>query len=446
MNRLGTAAITGVIATLLAGPFASVARPAPAPTLVTLRNGLRVVLAPDSAATAVDLAVWYPVGISAEAPEALGERHLVERLMFRGSANVPDGDFVRRITAEGGAPNTQLTLDHSCFYETLPAEALGLALSMEADRMAGLRPSPQAFEECRRASDAEVRARAARPVVTRALARLGETVYDGTPYERAPEGDAAALARLTPAGVEAWRRAHYGPSGALLTVVGRFDPQATLALVRRLFEPLPAGRAPEARGAKAPAATARGRRVWERAAGVPARLLLVGWRVPGMGDRDAAAVELLAAVLGSIDSTGFTATMTQRFASASFAQCGLDRHRDASMLWTVVALAPGADSAATELQVTDFVGSLKREAVARVDLDRVRARFVTAELLRAQAVRARAQSIGEAVIEGGDLASADRRLAAMQALGPDDLQRVAQRVLADEACSIVWMVPAGGRR
>jgi zinc protease len=444
MTRSGTAALVITAATLLAAAFVPVARSAPPATLVALKNGMRIVLAPDSGATAVDLAVWYPVGIEAEGRDALGMRHLIERLMYRGSANVPDGEHTKRLVAEGGTPNTQLQLDYSCFYQTLPAEALGLALTLEADRMAGLKTAPAAFEESRRSTIADVRGRANRPVVTRALARLGATVYRGLPYERPAEGDEAVLARATPAAVEAWRKAHYGPRNAVLTVVGRFEPAATLAMVKRLFEPLSGGAALPAPG-RSRAQQVAGARLWERDSGMPARLLLVGWRLPGTTDPDAAALELLAGVLGSPEASGFTPTMTQRWASASFAQCGLDRHRDASMLWTVTALAPVADSAAVELQVTDFVGALRRDLVAATDLDRVRARLLGSELLRSQQVRTRAQLLGDALCETGDVGAAERRLADLQRVTPADVQRVATRVLTESACSIVWLVPAGGR-
>ncbi len=439
-----TAAIAGAIATLLAGATVPTAPAAPAPTLTTLKNGLRVVLAPDSAATAVDLAVWYAVGIGAEGQDALGARHLTERLMFRGTANVPDGEFARGIAATGGTANTQLQLDYSCFFETLPAEALGDALALEADRMAGLKPSPQAFEEARRQTLADVRGRAARPVAQRALTRLGEAVYGGTPYARPVEGSEGALAKMTPATAQAWRRTHYGPEDAVLTVVGRFDPQATLAVVHRLFDPLPRG------GAAAPSRTAArpagGRRLVQHDPAAPVRLLLVGWRLPGMADPDAPAIEMLAAALGMPDSSGFAASMMQRFGSATFAQSGLDRHRDASMLWTITALNADADTASTELQVSDLVGALRRDPLPGPELDRVRARWTTGELLRLQTTRARAQALGDALLQAGDLAAEARRQQAIASVTPADLQRVAGRVFADDARSVVWVLPQGGAR
>ena len=444
MNRLGISAIGCTVAVLLTAAVPPSALAA-SPSLVTLRNGLRVVLVPDSTATAVDVSVTYGVGIQAEGADVLGASHLIERLMLHGSANVGDGEHVKRITAEGGTTNTRLLLDATAFFETVPAEALGRTLALEADRMAGPRPTAEAFEESRRATVADVRARATRPLVQRAIGRLGMSVYRGTGYERVAEGDEAALARLTPASVEAWRRAHYGASAAVLAIVGRFDGPATLARVRELFESLPAGSPPRAAADRLAAPTPE-TVIETSSSSLPARLLLVGWRLPGRGDPDAPALDLLAGALSASDDGGFSWALTHRWNIASFAQCGIDHHRDASMLWTMVALAPGADSAGAADHVKDVVGAFRRDPVAADRLERVRARVVTEEGLRGQTVRARAQAIEDSMSDGTGVDGPERRMSALESVTAADLQRAAKRCLGDGACSVVWLLPQGGSR
>lgn len=443
MNRIGTAVGALAFAVLLAAP-ARVVNAAPPPSLVTLKNGLRVVLAPDSGAAAVDVAVWYPVGIGAEGPGMEGVRRMAERLMFRGSANVPDGEHARRIAVEGGTAGTSLQPDWDCVYETIPAEALDLALSLEADRMAALAPSAAAFEDVRRVGIAEARSRDARPVVQRGLQHLGAGVYEGLSYAHPLEGDEASIGRMTPERVNAWRASHEGPGNAVLVIVGRFDPVATLARVRSRFERLPRGSAKPEASAGMAAAPPAGHRDTERSA-LQAPVLFVGWRVPGMNDPDAPAIEMLANVLGLGDDSRFAHTMKTTWGTVSFAQCGLDRHLEAAMLWTVVAPNPAADTSAIERQVVDAVGALARDPLAAPELERVRAQVLTAERVRLQSVRARGQALGEAVMVAGDPAAAAQRLAAFERLTAADLQRVAARILGGEH-STLWMLPSGGAR
>lgn len=411
---------------------------ATAPTTVTLKNGMHVVLAPDSSAMAVDVAVWYPAGTRAERAGMSGVSHLVERLMFRGSTTVPDGEHVRRVLAEGGSVNTQMSPDFACYWQTVPAEAVPLALRLEAARMTGLSYGAETFEAERRAARADLRGWRDRPVVTLALAQLRETLFEGHPYGRLLYGTDAELSRMTLKEVEAWRRGAYAPSAAVLTIVGRFDPASTLALVRRTFESLP-------KGAEAALPTIKPipegeRRRWARE-NTPARLLLAGWRVPPASDPDAPAFELLAQVLGGGERSRLNAALVQDWHAALLTQAGVVPNKDASMFWAMAALGADADSSTAEHALLDQVGRLAREPIPAEELDRARTLLLTGELFRQQSVRARAQALGEAQVFAGDPTAADRRLAQLAALTPADLQRVAQRAFTETTRAVLWLAP-----
>lgn len=438
MNLRGLAVFAAACLVLCVGTGAPCVSAASAPTTVTLKNGLRVVLAPDSAAMAVDVAVWYPAGTRAERAGFAGASHLAERLMFRGSATVPDGEHVRRLLAEGGTVNTQMSPDYACFWQTVPAEAVPLALRLEAARMAGLAYGAEAFEAERRAARADLRGWRDRPVVTLALAQLRATLFEGHPYGRLLYGSDADLARMTAKDFESWRRGAYALGSAVLTIVGRFDAEATLALVRRTFESLPKG-SPAALPAVKDLAPGE-RRGWTRE-NTPARLLLAGWRVPPASDPDSPAFELLAQVLGGGEKSRLNTALVQEWHAALLTQAGVVPNREASMFWAMAALGADADSSTAERALLDQVGRLAREPIPGDELDRARAQLLTGELFRLQTVHARAQALGEAQVFAGDPAVADRRLAQLAALTPADLQRAAQRVLTETARAVVWLAP-----
>src|SRR5436309_15344527 len=105
---------------------------------VTLKNGLRLVLAPDPKAHSVDLTVWYDAGSRYDAPTRTGVAHLFEHLMFRGSTHFGPDEHSRLVRNEGGTSGAYAAHDFIAFYETLPPDALELGLRLEADRMTGL--------------------------------------------------------------------------------------------------------------------------------------------------------------------------------------------------------------------------------------------------------------------------------------------------------------------
>ena len=120
---------------VLALALASVAAAAPGldATRVTLGNGLRVVLAPDSLAGTVDATLWYRCGTRSESTAQAGLALLAGRLSFRNGANDP----LNSLEAEGGTGQLAVTPDVTCISATVPAEGLGAALDFLAARLPG---------------------------------------------------------------------------------------------------------------------------------------------------------------------------------------------------------------------------------------------------------------------------------------------------------------------
>ena len=309
--------------------------------------------------------------------------------------------------------------------------------------MAWGKPTPEAFEVARRAAVSEARLRGQFSPLAAGLTRLAASVFEGGPYARPIVTAEAAIASLRPEAVEAWRAGHLVPASAVLAIVGRFEPQATLEIVRRTFEPLPRGAA----AAVPPLASPRpGAGRIRAATSMPVPMLLAGWRVPGATDPDAPAIDLLASAIGGGEDSRISHALITDWKVATAAQCGVDRRRDGSMLW--VAAVPGTPADTTEAArvLLDVLGAAVREPLASPDFDRARAQLVTNDLIRAQDLRTRAQSLAETVLAGGIPAAADVRVAALNRLTPADLQRVARRVLTDNARTLLLLGPEGGAR
>lgn len=419
-----------------------VALASPAPLeRVTLGNGLRVVLAPDSMAGGVDVAIWHPVGVRDERPGKTGLTHLVERLAYRGSASVKDGEHRERVLAEGGTLNTSASADHVCFWQTVPSEALAVTLALEADRLAGLAPTPTAFESEQRAA-LLARAGGERSPVARGLARLWAEAFAGHPYARASAGIESDLRTLTLADAVRWRRERFTAGTAVLTVVGRFEPVATLARIRETFGRLPRGSRPPAPLASAmPSGTRRG----EESVEAPVRVLFAGWRGPGASDADVPAMALLAQHLGAGESPKLMRLLAQEWSLALAAEAGFEVRDRASLFWVLAAVRDDADSTTAERVLRDEMGRIAREGVTDAELQRAKRLAEARARFAMQGVRARAQALGEAELTLGDASLADRTLTAWESLTAADLQRAARRLFEAGPSAIVWANPVASR-
>lgn len=408
---------------------------------VTLRNGLRLLLAPDTSATALDVAVWYDAGTTQEHPGRTGISHLFEHLMFGGSAHHGPREHNRLLQAEGGTANAYTTPDLTCFYETMPREALGLAFELEADRMASLTLTAQTLEAERRVVREEKRWRTRGNPVGLALQRLQALAYVAHPYRWPVVGLDEDLERITLEDCKDYYRTHYAPNNALITVVGDFDPDEALALARRTLETVPRRKSAPARPPVEPVQTSE-RRAWERA-DVLSPLLLAGWRTPPDADPDTPAFELIAYVLGTGPVSRLNRSLVVERPYSVFTQADFEGRRDSGLLYAIAAIKPGADSSQVESALLADVERLATEPIAAEELNRARRQLELQTLFDWQTSRSRARAIGTAAMVDGNWRAAAQRIERWRTLTPADVQRAAARVLRPAGRNLVWFVPRG---
>ncbi len=411
---------------------------------VTLSNGLTLLLAPDTTATTVDLAVWYPAGSGIEPAGQSGITHAVEHLMFRGSAHVPAGEHARRIQAEGGTANAVTTPDYTCTWQTLPPAALPLAFELEADRIAGLTFGDDALAAEKRAIDQERQGRAGASPLARGLEQLYLTAYPAHPYRWPVIGAAGDMANIDKAACQAWLQQHYGPERALVTVVGNFDPAAAQSLARRWLEPIPRHGAAD-RLAITTVPAAAGPRFSATRADVGVPVVAVGWQAPGDASRDALPLALLARMAAGRPGALLDRTLVQQKNELLAVQSGFDGRRQGTLLFVVAAARPGADSAAVVDDLTAAMEAFASQPPTAEALERARHQEETAALFSWQTARRRAEVLGAAAMVDGDAGAGQARLERLRALTPEDLQAAARRVLVPAHRTTVWISPTHRR-
>ena len=70
-----------------------------------LSNGMKVLLVEVPKAPVATVQVWYKVGSRNEVMGRAGLSHMLEHMMFKGTAKYPKGSFSRLIRKNGGVDN-----------------------------------------------------------------------------------------------------------------------------------------------------------------------------------------------------------------------------------------------------------------------------------------------------------------------------------------------------
>jgi zinc protease len=211
----------------------------------TLKNNLRVVIAPDATAPVVTVGVYYKIGFRLEPEGRSGFAHLFEHMMFQGSENAPKMQHIKLINSSGGVLNGSTMYDVTNYYEAVPSNALERVLWLEADRMRALKVDEENLINQRDVVKEEVRV------------NVLNQPYGGFPWLDMPPvafrnwanahnfyGDFADLDAASLADVHKFFRTYYVPNNAVLLLLGDVNPQEGLALAEKYFASIPAGAAP----------------------------------------------------------------------------------------------------------------------------------------------------------------------------------------------------------
>lgn len=211
----------------------------------TLKNGLRVVIAPDTTAPVVTVGVYYKIGFRLEPQGRSGFAHLFEHMMFQGSENAPKMQHIKLINSSGGVLNGSTMYDVTNYYEAVPSNALERVLWLEADRMRALKVDDENLRNQRDVVKEEVRV------------NVMNQPYGGFPWLDMPPvafrnwanahnfyGDFADLDAATLVDVQKFFRTYYVPNNAVLLLLGDIKPEEGAALAEKYFADIPKGATP----------------------------------------------------------------------------------------------------------------------------------------------------------------------------------------------------------
>src|SRR5690606_39434819 len=183
----------------------------------TLQNGLRVVLSEDHSAPIACVAVYYHVGMRLEPPGRTGFAHLFEHLMFQGSPNMGKMELVRHVQQNGGTLNGSTRYDYTNYFEVMPANAVDLALWMEADRMRGPVITQAELDNQRDVVKNEIRVNVLnQPYGSFPWLEMQERAFHNWHNSHNGYGDMADLDAATLEDVQAFFDAYYSPANAVL--------------------------------------------------------------------------------------------------------------------------------------------------------------------------------------------------------------------------------------
>jgi zinc protease len=412
----------------------------PGVSMTTLDNGLVVIVREDHSAPVVSAQAWCMSGSIHEGRWlGAGLSHVLEHMLFKGTASRPGSRIDQEVQEAGGYMNAYTSFDRTVYHIDVPNTGARTAIDILCDIMlrATLPPDELAKEmdvirrEMDMGQDDPGR---------RASRRLFEVAYTRSPYRFTIIGYPDIFNELKPDDIRNYYHEKYAPNNCFYVVAGDVKNDDVIAQIKEAYAHTPSRALPPVVLPTEPK-QAGPREVIEEA---PIELghFHFSWHIPELRHPDVPVMDVLSVMLGGGRSSRLFQQVRERQ--------GLAHHVDA---WTYNPGLPGVFGMSAIVDADKFAAArdamlaeiekVKTNVVSADELQKAIKQFVSATLSIRKTMEGQAQNLGSNWIAANDLNYSERYLAAIKRVTLADVQRAARHYLTDENRTLYALLPPG---
>ncbi|MFB3777693.1 MAG: M16 family metallopeptidase [Bryobacteraceae bacterium] len=414
-----------------------------------LKNGMRVILAPDKSVPVVSVCVVYGVGARSEEKGRTGFAHLFEHMMFQGSANAPKGQHFKLVESNGGTLNGSTHPDFTDYFEVLPSNQLAVGLWLESDRMRSLAINQENLDNQKEAVKQERRLNFDnQPYNTAIVDRWPEIGFQNWQNSHSLIGSFEDLNAASVEDVAKFFKTFYAPNNAVLVLAGDLDVVEAKKLVEAYFgdiEPQPQPKHPDL--AEPAEVKPRSEIYRDPLAQVPA--VLIGYPGPPRRSPDYYALAMLDVLLTGGESSRFQQNLVKGRQSVIQYQADLgwpfasaSDYKEPGHYAMMLLYNPAFQGPEIVQQAQEEIGKIQKDGVDPKELNRAKTYFRAGMMSRLQSSVQRARLLGQYELLDGKPEYINTELASFLAVTPAEVQAVARKYCTPERRFVLDIVPA----
>ncbi len=414
-----------------------------------LDNGLHLIVQEDHRSPVVVSQVWYRAGSLDENNGKTGVAHVLEHMMFKGTKQVPAGQFSRLIAAAGGKENAFTGQDYTCYFQQLEKSKLPLSFKLEADRMANLQLTKEEFDKEIKVVMEERRWRTDDKPQAQVNEEFMAMAYKAHPYQRPVVGWMDDLENMTYLDAQEWYKTWYAPNNATVVVAGDVKAADVFKLAKQYFGVIKAHELPARKPQVEPDQKGERRVVVKAPAKLP--YLLMGFHAPTLSDApktaeqgwEPYALEVLAGVLSGNDSARLNQKLVREQKIAIDVSAGYDStNRGRESLFELDG-TPSQGKTVAELEAALFeqVDKIKTSGATPEELNRIKAGVIASEVYKRDSMFGQAMEIGTLETTGYSWKLSKEFIAKIQAVTSEQVQAVAKKYLVKDNMTIATLDP-----
>jgi len=409
----------------------------------TLPNGLTLIVQEDHSAPVASVQAWCGTGsIHEEKWLGAGLSHILEHMLFKGTATRGASEFVRAIQEQGGYINAYTSYDRTVYWVDIPSRGVATALDLLSDAVMNSTLPPEEYEK-------------EQEVIRREFAmgyddpdrmaghQLMATAYQAHPYRFPVIGHLDIYNQLQRDDVMEYYKLRYVPNNLVFVVVGDVDAAEVRERMERIFAPYPRRSLPPVFIPPEPLQLGARRNETE----FPTELtrLNLAWHIPSVTSPDVPALDLLSTILGDGASSRLNQRLREqrRLVHSIGAYCYTPG--DPGLFGIDATLDPGQREAA-EQAIEEVIAELKSGGVTAAEIAKAKRRALAVHLHSLTTMRGKAGDLGSNWLLTRNLNFSHEYLTALQRVTAADIQRVLKSWFHDGNLTISSLNPPGSLR
>lgn len=382
----------------------------------------------------VALNLMYNVGSKYESPDRTGLAHLMEHLMFSGSANVPNYDDA--LQAAGGVSNAWTNADYTNFYETIPAHNIETAMWAESDRLLALNLSEESVRVQKDVVMEEFKQRYLNEPYGDINHLMLSLAYTKHPYMWPTIGKCLDhISTVTRDEVMAFYRSYYSVDNMVMCIAGNITFEDAIALTNKWFGDIaPSGIVlPEL--PVEPVQTEP--RVLRVSRDVPQDMIYRAYHMPGRVNPRYPACDLLSDVLSNGKSSRFYQNIMSRSSLLTELDAAIQGATEPGLFLIRARLAEGTTFEQAEELIDSEINKLKTEGVNQHELTKCQNKFHSAMLFDNIGYQEKASKLCEYEM-CGDADMFNTEVDRYRATTVDDMNETLAALLDANNCSTIY--------
>lgn len=409
-----------------------------------LDNGLKVLLLEDHDIPNIAYYTFFHVGSRNERTRITGVSHFIEHMMFNGTEKVGPGELDRIMEFLGGANNAYTSKEMTAYTDWFPSSILEEMIKIEADRMQGATFDTKVLESERQVVAEERRVSTDNDNDTLLDEQVVASAITAHPYHWDVIGWMSDIQNWKRDDIMDYYHTYYAPNNAVLVIVGDFETDKAMELVKKYYEPIKPGTPPPPVTTVEPEQLGTKRVEIRKEAQSPSFIMV--YHAPKFTDPDYFPMSILETVLLNGESSRLYKRLVREEGLAIDIGGGMDQTIDPYLFAFRIQPRVDADLDKIEKVITEELEKIKKDGITARELQKAVNTAKSGLYNMFQTIAGKANLIGTAETLTGDYSVLFTWVDSYQKVTLKMVQEAANKYFTDKNKTVGKLIPEGGAK